>query len=119
MAVAVTFAMAAGGAFAQQCVGFGDVLQSDGVCPSIEWIKAAGGAPTGPTPTSVAARGTAPATGWDTVALTEVTSSRQHTYVFFVGVRPDQLSGQGGTANRIRCQVSVTVMNRNGTVSPF
>jgi hypothetical protein len=41
------------------------------------------------------------------------------SHVFLVGVRPDQVSGEGGTAERIRCQLSATVMNRNGTASPL
>ena len=39
-AVVAVFALGAGGASAQQCVGFGDVLASDTlVCPAVEWVK--------------------------------------------------------------------------------
>lgn len=39
-AVVAMFALGAGGASAQQCVGFGDVLASDTlVCPAVEWVK--------------------------------------------------------------------------------
>ena len=73
-----------------------------------------GGAPTGPLPTSAAARGSVPASGWDTVALTEATNlDPDKSYVFFVGVRSDNFTGQGGTAQRIRCQLTVSVTNRN------
>lgn len=37
--VAVACVLGAGGAAAQQCVGFSDVLASSGFCPSVEWIK--------------------------------------------------------------------------------
>lgn len=39
-AVVAVFALGAGGAAAQQCVGFGDVLASDTlVCPAVEWVR--------------------------------------------------------------------------------
>jgi hypothetical protein len=38
--VVAAFALGAGSASAQQCVGFGDVLASDTlVCPAVEWVK--------------------------------------------------------------------------------
>jgi hypothetical protein len=224
-AVATTLAIAAGGAQAQQCQGFGDVLQSDTlVCPAVEWVKnrsvtlgcgdgsnycpnnnvtraqmalfmqrlgkalspevlgtqggndtptvipgeagpaitncvtstlaaadyprrahinamvsiqapagsstsfrafnlvvANGGAPELPQPgASAAARGTAPVNGWDTVSLTEAMNLAPDTsYVFFIGVRQDNFTDTGGTAARLRCQVTVSVTNRNGTSSPL
>ena len=49
--VAVACVLGAGGATAQQCVGFSDVLVSGGSCPGVEWIKNRGitsGCPTPP-----------------------------------------------------------------------
>jgi hypothetical protein len=78
-------------------------------------VVANGGAPELPAPgVSAAARGTAPAGLWDTVSLTEVMNLEPDTsYVFFIGVRHDNFSAQGGTLDRLRCQVTVSVSNRN------
>jgi hypothetical protein len=41
------------------------------------------------------------------------------SYVFFIGVRHDDFTSTGGTAVRLRCQLTVSVSNRNGTSSPL
>ena len=51
--VAMSCLLSAGGASAQQCVGFNDVLAADSTCPAIEWIRNRGvtqGCVTGPPP---------------------------------------------------------------------
>ncbi|HEX4883227.1 MAG TPA: hypothetical protein VFX05_03740 [Casimicrobiaceae bacterium] len=69
---------------------------------------------------SAAARATLPASGWGTVALTELVALNPgETYQFAIGVRRDNLLPAGGTLERFRCQLTVTIMNRNGTTSPL
>ena len=98
-------------------------LQADGASATFRafnLVAVNGAGATQLEPNRVAARGTAPPNGWTTVSLTEIMNlDPGNTYVFFLGVRRDQISGQGGTANNIRCQLTATVMNRNGTASPF
>jgi len=70
---------------------------------------------------SVAQRGTAQATVYGSAALTEQLPLQPNTsYEFAVGVRRDN-TGPATTGNFdvLRCQMTVTVQNRNGTSSPL
>ncbi len=70
---------------------------------------------------SVAHRGTAQAAVYGTAALTEQLALQPNTsYEFAIGVRRDD-TGPATTGNfdALRCQLTVTVQNRNGTSSPL
>ena len=68
---------------------------------------------------SAAARETLPAGGWGTVTVTELMSmDAGSTYRFALGVRRENFTNAAGTLDRGRCQMTVTIMNRNGTTSP-
>jgi hypothetical protein len=69
---------------------------------------------------SAAARATLPAGGWGTVSVTELMSlDPGQTYRFAIGVRRENLTNAAGTFDRGRCQMTVTITNRNGTTSPL
>ena len=71
---------------------------------------------------SVAHRGTAQATVYGASALTEqIILQPGSSYKFAIGVRRDNNPDVVTTGNFdvIRCQITVTIDNRNGTASPF
>ena len=70
---------------------------------------------------SVAQRGTALATVYGSAALTEQLALQPNTtYEFALGVRRDN-TGPSTTGNfeALRCQLTATIQNRNGTSSPL
>ena len=85
-------------------------------------VRANGGSFTNfETGVSVAQRGTAQATVYGSAGLTEPLALQPNTsYEFAIGVRRDN-TGPATTGNFdvLRCQLTVTVHNRNGTTSPL
>ena len=69
---------------------------------------------------SAAMRATLAPNAWGSVTVNEVmTLDAGNTYRFAIAIRRDNFTGVAGTLARYRCQLSATIMNRNGTTSPL
>lgn len=70
---------------------------------------------------SVAPRATAGTNDWGGAAMTEYVALQPNTvYRFAIGVRRDNVAaGSTGNFATGRCQLTATIFNRNGTLSPF